>query len=131
MRQGLLRFAKYTSISGTTFIGDVAILFLFIDVFNMHYLLATGLAFVIAVSINYLITRRYVFSKTTRAFHHGYIAFLSIAGFGMVSVLSLMTLFVEVLQWNYIVSRVLIACVIGTINYLLNLFFNFKVVGEH
>lgn len=131
MQQGLMRFAKYTSISGTTFIGDLGILFLFTDVFNMHYLLATGLAFVIAVSINYLISRRYVFTKTKRAFHHGYIAFVSIASFGLLSVLALMSLFVEVFGWNHLLSRVSIACVMGTINYLLNLFFNFKVAGQH
>lgn len=131
MRKGLIRFIKYTSISGTTFLFDLFLLFFLIDVCKLHYLIATGVAFVVAVSINYCITRKYVFSKTLRSIHYGYIAFLSIATFGMISVLTLMTVFVEIFQWNYAVSRISIACVIGTINYLLNLFFNFKVVGKH
>ncbi|MDQ5955194.1 MAG: hypothetical protein QG621_197, partial [Patescibacteria group bacterium] len=54
-----------------------------------------------------------------------------IAGVGALMVMSLMFLFVAIFGWPYLISRVLIASVVGVWNYLMNLFFNFNVAGKH
>lgn len=97
----------------------------------MNYLIATGLAFVTAVSINYLVSRKFVFSKTTRKMSHGYYGFLFISGIGLLLVIILMALFVEVFAMDYLLSRILTAGFVGMWNYLMNLYFNFKVAGNH
>jgi putative flippase GtrA len=105
--------------------------FLFTHVFGWHYLFATGIAFLTAVSINYLLSRRFVFKGTLRSVHAGYVGFLSIAALGLLWVTGLMFVCVEYLGWGYLPDRVAVAAVVGIWNYLLNLYVNFKVVGMH
>jgi putative flippase GtrA len=44
--------------------------------------------------------------------------------------MALMYVFVDMLGFDYIFSRVIIAGVVGMWNYLMNLYFNFRVAGK-
>jgi putative flippase GtrA len=131
MNKSLIRFLKYTSVGVSTFLFDLFLLYLLTDSFKIHYALATPLAFGIAVSINYFLSRRFVFKGTLRSVHAGYGVFLAIAGTGMAAVTGLMVVFVEVLHMEYLPARVIIAGIVGVWNYLMNLYVNFKVAGKH
>lgn len=72
-----------------------------------------------------------MFAQTTRGIKHGYYIFLGTAILGLIFVVLLMALFVEKLLLNYITARVIVAGIVGIYNYLVNLFFNFKVAGNH
>lgn len=125
------RFFKYALVGGSTFLFDLLLLSLFIGVLHWNPAGAAGFAFLIAVSINYVLSRRFVFKGTLRSVHAGYGGFLAIAGCGLLIVTVGMHGLVNVLGWNYLLSRVLIALVTGTWNYLLNLYVNFRVAGKH
>lgn len=129
--KGVKRFAKYTAVGGTTFLFDLALIWALVELFSLQYPLATALGFIVAVSINYFISRRLVFRGTAREIHHGYLYFIGLAGGGALIVTGAVSLLVSLFALHYLVARVLIACVMGTANYLLNLHFNFKVVGLH
>ncbi len=130
MTRGLVRFLKYATVGVTTFLFDLLLLYLFSDHLGMDYFLATPLAFAIAISVNYFISRRYVFTGTLRSVHTGYGIFLLIAGAGMAGVTALMVLFVEVFRLPYLPARVLVAGIVGLWNYLMNLYVNFKVADK-
>ena len=125
------RFFKYSAVGGSTFLFDLGLLFLLTDIFHFNYILSAGGAFLIAVSINYFISRRLVFLGTKRPLQSGYAFFIVIAGIGALAVMALMALFVGVFHWPTLLSRVAIAGVVGIWNYLTNLYLNFKVAGEH
>ncbi len=129
--RALIRFLKYSSVGFSTFIFDLFLLYFFTDILLINYLISTGLAFVIAITINYHLSRKFVFSKTTRGAKHGYYIFLSIAGLGLLFVVLLMALFVEKMNLNYVLARIIVAGIVGMYNYLVNLFLNFKVAGNH
>lgn len=129
-KQSLLRFAKSTGFGIITFSLDLFLLFLFTDFLHINYLISAGTAFVIAMSINYVVSRRHVFPETTRSIHEGYLYFLLIGGLGLILVTGFMYLYVDVLHLHYIVSRLLTACFVGWWNYLMNLYVNFKVAGQ-
>ncbi len=131
MNKAFIRFLKYFSIGFSTFLFDLFLLFFLTDVLLINYLVSTGLAFIIAISINYYFSRKFVFSKSTRKTKQGYFIFLGIAGLGLLFVVFLMALFVEILFLDYIIARVIVAGIVGMYNYLVNLFLNFKVVGNH
>lgn len=131
MNKGLARFLKYASVGCSTFLFDLFLLYVFIDFFKIYYVLATALAFGVAVSINYFISRRFVFKGTLRSVHAGYGVFLLIAGAGMGAVTGLMVVFVEVFHLPYLPARVIIAGIVGLWNYFMNLYVNFKVAGKH
>ena len=101
------------------------------DLLLINYILASGFAFVIAVSINYHFSRRYVFKGSSRSLETGYIYFLGIALTGLSLVVGGMNVLVSLFGVHYIVARVGIAMVTGFWNYLLNLFVNFKVTGKY
>ena len=125
------RFLKYTSVGTSTFLFDLLLLFVLIDVFSVGHLWAAGIAFTIAVSINYLVSRRVVFTGTIRSVGSGYLNFMMIAGMGVVIVVSGMYVLVDIYAFHYIVARICIAGISGFWNYLMNLYVNFKVVGKH
>lgn len=131
MKKGIKRFLKYSSVGVSTFGLDLVILFALTEIFKVPYLFSTGFAFIIAVSLNYYMSRRFVFSKTSRKLGQGYYMFVSIATLALFVILALMSLFVEVLGLDYMISRIIIGGIIGVCNYIVNLFVTFKVVGQH
>ena len=130
MNKGMIRFLKYSSVGVSTFLFDLFLLYFFIDFLKIYYVYATATAFGIAVSINYVLSRRFVFHGTLRSAHAGYVIFILIALVGLGSVTGLMVFFVEVLHMNYFPSRIIIAGMVGMWNYLMNLYVNFKVAGK-
>lgn len=131
MNKTFIRFFKYLKIGVSTFFLDLLLLYVFTDLFVINYLISTGVAFIIAISINYYFSRKFVFTKTLRKVDHGYYTFLLISGTGLFFVLILMAFFVEILSFDYLLSRVLVAGFVGMWNYLMNLYVNFKVAGHH
>ena len=129
--KAIQRFLKYALCGGSTFLFDLLLLTLFMSVFHWSPAFSAGLGFLIAVSINYNLSRRFVFKGTLRSIHAGYIGFLMIAGSGLLIITTGMYYLVDVLGWNYLLSRVLIAFFTGIWNYLLNLYVNFRVAGKH
>jgi putative flippase GtrA len=131
MHKGLVRFLKYASVGGSTFVFDLFLLYLLIDYFRIYYVLATAMAFGVAVSINYFVSRRFVFKGTLRSVHEGYGIFILTALVGLGTVTGLMVLFVEVFHLHYIPARIIIAGIVGLWNYFMNLYVNFKVAGKY
>ena len=128
---GIRRFFKYSLVGSSTFALDLGLLFILIDGFKWHPTAAAGTSFIIAVSLNYLLSRRYVFPGSIRSTNSGFLTFLGIASGGLVLVTGLMAVFVGIFGWNFLFSRTLIAVITGFWNYLLNLYVNFKVAGQH
>jgi len=131
MSKTITRFSKYFLIGFFTFLFDLFLLYFLTDFLSINYLISTGLAFLIAVSINYYFSRRFVFSKTTREVNQGYCIFLGITGAGLIIVVLLMAILVERTNLDYLSARVIVAGIVGVCNYLINLFFTFKVAGKH
>lgn len=127
--RALKRFFQYSTIGAGTFAFDLLLLFLFTDKLEMNYVLAVAVAFLIAVSLNYQLSRRFVFKGSVRGHAEGYVYFIGIALWGMLFVTGMMYVLVEWFAVYYLVARIVIAGVTGIWNYLMNLFFNFKVAG--
>jgi len=125
------RFLKYILVGGSTFAFDLLLIWLMTEFLHVPYVVSTALGFLIAVSLNYLISRRYVFRGTMRRMHHGYAYFILFAGLGAVLISLSVAALVTYLALHYLAARVLVACVVGIGNYLFNLHVNFKVAGHH
>jgi putative flippase GtrA len=127
---GISRFLKYSLIGGATFAFDLLLLAFLKESLGFHYLLSAAVAFAVAVSINYVISRSVVFKGTLRPFRSGYLIFAGVAGISLVAVTILMAICVEALGFDYLFARLMVACVVGLWSYLMNLFVNFKVAGR-
>lgn len=127
----LWRFLKYLSVGGSTFAFDLLLIWLMTEFLGVPYWLSTALGFVIAVSINYFVSRHFVFRGTQRGIHVGYVFFLLFAGGGALFISGAVALLVTLFGLHYLIARILIACVVGMGNYLFNLHVNFRVAGQH
>jgi|SRR3989344_2308130 len=127
----LHRFLRYALVGISTLAFDLLLLAFVIEVGGVPYYMAVPLCFAIAVSINYLISRHHVFRGTSRNFHTGYLYFLIAAAGGAVLTTSGVAFLIEFLGVHYLPARLAVAGVVGMANYLLNLHFNFRVVGLH
>ena len=125
------RFVRYSGVGVGTFALDLSLLYLLTTYVHVAYYLATPIAFLVGVSINYVLSREIVFKRTERSWHVGYAHFIVIALCGMILTTSGVVLLVSYVGLYYLVARVLVAGVVGILNYLANLYWNFKVVGLH
>lgn len=131
MLRALQRLGKYSLVGGATFAFDLLLLFVLVDGFAVPPVVAAAAAFLLAVSINYVISRRWVFPGTLRSVHEGYAGFVLIALAGLLIVLGGMYLLTVYFSVNYLLARVTVAAITGFWNYLMNLYVNFKVAGKH
>ena len=125
-----IRFIKYSTVGFSTFLFDLVLLYVLIDVFDVHYLYSAGIAFLIAVSLNFIVSRKYVFKGSARSAKVSYVNFILIASIGLAMVVGGMYVLVSVLSVSYVVARVFVAGLTGIWNYLMNLYVNFKVAGK-
>lgn len=125
------RFVKYTFVGITTFLFDLLLLWFFVEILTLDYLLSAGVAFIIAVTVNYILSRRYVFRGSLRSVGIGYVNFILIAGFGLLFVIVGMYILVKFFAFSYVGARIMVAAVTGFWNYLMNLYVNFKVAEKH
>lgn len=129
--RALRRFLKYALVGGSTFAFDLLLIWVMTELFHVPYQVSTALGFLIAVSLNYLIARRFVFQGTIRRLDHGYLYFILFAGGGAVLIALSVAGLVTYLAMHYLVARIAVACVVGMLNYLFNLHLNFRVAGHH
>ena len=130
-RKAIVRFLRYALVGGSTLLFDLCLLYVVTEYLGVPYFIATPGAFLIAVSINYFISRKFVFKGTERGHSVGYSIFILIALAGAFITTSGVVLLVTYAHLYYLFARVLVACFVGIANYLLNLFFNFRVAGIH
>lgn len=131
MTPGIKRFIKYSSVGLSTFLFDLLLLYIFTDILLINSIVAAGLAFLIAVSVNYWLSRKYVFPGTLRGVKEGFGNFILIVLVGLAVVMGGMYVLVSALHFNYLSARIFTAALTGLWNYLMNLYVNFKVVGKH
>jgi putative flippase GtrA len=93
---------------------------------SIKVFILAGFTYFIAITLDYLLLRVFVYKNSIRSNYKGYFYFLLIAlsGSGMVSIV--MYYFVEVLGYYYLLVRPLFAIVLGIWNYTLNTSLNFR-----
>lgn len=130
-KKSVLRFLRYALVGGSTLAFDLLLLYVLTTYIGIPYYIATPGAFLVAVSINYLISRTFVFRGTARSHHVGYAVFIGMALVGATITTAGVTALVTYMHLYFLVARVLVSVLVGMGNYLFNLFFNFKVAGNH
>lgn len=123
----LRRFIRYSTIGVSTFVLDLIFLIVLTELLYVHPVPAAGIAFLIAISLNYILSRKYVFNETTKSRLSTYVMFIALGVGGLGLVMGLMYAATVVAHWNFLTSRVFIAVLVGILNYFLNLYINFQI----
>jgi putative flippase GtrA len=124
------RFFRYTAVGGLTFLFDLSLLWIQIEKFHVYYLHAAVSSFLVAVSVNFFLSRRWVFKGSARRLSAGYLYFLKTAVAGALMTGLFMWILSTTTQGHYLLLRIIIAAIIGTGNYMIHLYLNFRVAGQ-
>jgi len=122
----VLEFLRYAIVGGVAFLADFGTLVvaqeLFLNQFASGIYIATVLGFVVGLAVNYVLSLIFVFTqKKDRGKGRSVGAFLV---FGVVGILGLawtelgMWFGIEVLEWNYMVVKVMVTGAVLVWNYL-------------
>jgi len=130
LSERLERFARYGFVGISTFVFQLLLIWWMENVLEMHYTYAVGIAFVVAVSFNYLWSRQWVFRGSRRTLAGGYFYFLCILAAGLVLAVTLTAFVVETTGAPVLIARTLVGVMLGVTSYLVNLYFTFRMAGE-
>lgn len=131
MAPAFSRFLRYAAVGISTLAFDLVLLYAAVTWLGVPYYIATPCSFLIAVSLNYAISRRTVFHRTERSWRGGYAYFALAAALGALATTTLVALLVSGFHLYFLLARILVAGAVGMANYLFNLHFNFRVAGKH
>ncbi len=125
-----LQFFRYFFVGGAAAIGDTFFVVLFSTGFQFHYLIATVFGFCIGVTINYLLSNLWVFSREMKSIskvqHFRDIStFVFIGIVGLIMTMILMWLFHEHMGLSIIVAK-LLSLVVVFWNFLARKYFVFR-----
>ena len=113
------QFSKFTVTGATCFGIDFGLMVLLKEVFGVYYLVASGISFVVATCINYLISKHWVYDvKDKRARFTELIIFIILSAIGLGINTLLLWVFTSKAGIHYTISK-LMAGIIGSIyNYI-------------
>jgi putative flippase GtrA len=123
------RFVRNAAISLPTFLIDLGLLSLLVRIAHLNYLIATGVAFLVANGLGYFLARWLVFTGTKRGVRAGLAYFLAIGALSALALAPLMWLSVDVFHLDIILSRLITASIVGVGGYLLNSMLNFRLAS--
>jgi putative flippase GtrA len=119
---------RSTIVNIATFVLDLAVLSASVELLGMPYIPAAAGAFLLAITINYGVSRRWVFQDSDRGLATGLIYFFVNAVIGLLATMAVFVLLLEIANLFYIVARVIASAVAGLIVFALNAIWNFKAI---
>ncbi len=120
----------YSLIGGSTFSLDL-LLYWYLKENGIHYLSAAAIAFLFSVSINYIISRAWLFTESKRHFGTGYLFFTLFATTGAALTVGLLWVLVEREGFDPYIGRVFVSTIVGLLNYTANYYLNFRIQNNN
>lgn len=115
----LFQLIRYTFVGGLAFLVDFGTLYALTEFFNLHYLLSAGIAFVLGLTINYLISIRWVFASRSvkdKKLEFALFALIGFVGLGLNELF--IWIFTDLCAVYYLLSKILTTIMV----YLWNFF---------
>ncbi len=121
----------YSLIGGSTFALDL-LLYWYLKQNGIYYLSAAAISFLSSVSLNYIISRAWLFNESTRHFGTGYLYFTAIALTGLALTVGGLKILVESEGFDPYIGRVFVGAFVGLFTYTTNYYLNFSIARtEH
>jgi putative flippase GtrA len=120
------QFVRFTFTGASTAGLDFLLLVLLVEGFSLHYLLAGGVSFVVAVTLNYLISRVWVFKGGQYSRPIEFLGFFATSGIGLGLNQLILWVFVGNLLLDYKISKVISIIIVTVWNYLTKKYLVFR-----
>lgn len=119
MKKLLAQIFKFGLVGGSAFVIDYGLMILLVEIFGMHYLLASGISFSVSVIYNYLLSVHWVFDVEkggNKKAEFAVFLILSVIGLGLNQVL--MWLFTDKLGLLYMLAKVIATAIVMVYNFI-------------
>ncbi len=103
-------------VGGICFIFELTLLFILVDYLHFHYLFSSALAFSVAVIINYILCKKFVFQVQNKS-RKAFILFVVTSIIGLSINQLCMWFLVEFLFWHYLLAKILATAIVTLWNY--------------
>ncbi len=94
---------------------------------DVNYVVAIVISFAIEATVAYLLNRFWTFNNTLISFEIGYMRSFLVAALNLFLILILSIAGVEVLNFDYLVSRIIAGVIVGIVGFILDAGFSFAV----
>ena len=118
--------ARNTVVSTGVFLIGLGVLWLLVERGGMDEVPASGVSFVVANSLHYILGRTWIFRGTDRAMATGYALFLINGAIGLGLTMGLMAAALAYTPIHYLVARVVVSVIAGLVIFVLNAVWNFR-----
>lgn len=117
---GLLQFFRYAFVGGWATVADWGVFALFNKVINLHYLISAPFAFLMGLTVNYLLSKKFVFSgeKNEHQSSTEFIVYCIIGVIGLLMTMIIMYLLTEFIGFLPMVSKIIATAIVLVWNFL-------------
>lgn len=122
----VITFVKYTLVATVGLVCDMTTLFLLVEFANTKVLLATAVAFMVAVLVNFNLHKRWTFHDHSHDLKKQFTSFFVISIFNFLLTLFFMFLLVDLAELWYISAKVITATLVLLFSYIMNRLWTFK-----
>jgi putative flippase GtrA len=120
------KFFRYSSIGAFCACQNIAILYFFKSILNLHYIFATIIQMIFVNSIGFYLNRRYTFKTEINNFWSELWKYHTVMFSGFLTVLLLMYIFVDILNIWYLYAFIIVTIVMTIFNFLMHKKWTFK-----
>lgn len=114
-----LQLFRFLIVGIAVFLADYLFLIIFVEFFGLHYLLGSMLSFLIACSINYDISMRFVFRRRSNLTkRQSLVVFFVLSFIGLILTEFLMYMFVSWVGMQYYVAKIFVTVVVMLWNFV-------------
>ena len=119
------KFFRYLVVGISTFLFDVGLLYGLVEIFKIHYLIATTLAWSSATIANYLLNKIWSF-KSSASYFFSSLKYAVLLGANYLFTIFMMYVLVEILLFYYVYAKIVIVAVIACWNFFIYKHFVFR-----
>jgi len=119
------KFFRYLVVGISTFLFDVGLLYGLVEIFKIHYLIATTLAWSSATIANYLLNKIWSF-RSSASYFFSSLKYIALLGMNYVFTIFMMYVLVEIFLFYYVYAKIAIVAAIACWNFFVYKHFVFR-----
>ncbi len=113
-----IQFFRYLFVGGIAAVVNIGMLYVFTDIIHIHYIISNILSFIMGLSINYILSKKFVFQEETKISSSKEFliyAIIGVIGLGIDTLL--VWLFTDILSIYYMISKLISTMIVFIWNF--------------
>lgn len=119
---------RNTIVSAGVFLLGLGVLWLLVERAGMDEVIASGIGFLCANTLHYVLGRGWIFPGTDRAVASGFVLFLTNGAIGLALTMVLMAVLLAYTPIGYLIARIIVSIIAGLVIFVSNAVWNFRAV---